>query len=286
MAPKLEGRITVPAGGWDASLTGTSSGTATIPAGDYYLSSAGSQSNDLLAEVASQFSDTTGDTVTCTISAGSSGSGKVTLSSDGGTFEVAWTDTDLRDVLGFENDGNLSGNTSYTSSYSARSLWLPNAAAQSLNGVDSSNWAGRPISNLRLQVNSNGNTYAVAGQSRRERRVVWPAVERERVWSANASVTNQDLETFWEDVIYGSAPWSDQPGGPFRFYPDADTDGTHNTYVARGWEAYRPDTMLRHWTDRWSVDPGVWVEYAGAGSATTTTLNAFQRDSFQNDAFQ
>lgn len=260
---RLESRITVPSGGWSVDIDeGGGAVTITVPAGDYYHSSADSGSRDLLAEFQKQCNDSgsLANTYSFSIAAGEGQSGKVTLSADG-SFSVTWSSTDLRDVLGFESDGDLASASSHTSSEAARSVWISDSTYQTLNGGDSS-WQGWQISNLRAMVNDAGYFYALGGQKRTETQITWPAVSRERTWKANETVTNQSFEKFWEDGILGEANWSSRPGGPVRWYQDADVDGTHVTYNVV-LPQFRPDALRQHWTGAWQivipraiVDPG------------------------------
>ena len=263
---KLEGLVTVPSGGWTVSLTGSSSGDSVLPAGEYYMSSAGDGSNSLLDELASQWSTTTGDTVSLSISGGESGTGKVTITSDA-TLGVTWdsgdSDTTLRTLLGFDADGDLSGSMSYTSRESARAIWLPNTGYQTLNVGN--NWAGIRRSNKRTMVNMAGYSWSLAGQRRAERRIVWPAVARERTWIVDETTTGQSAQQFWRDCVLAEGAWAAEPGGPLRFYEDADTDGTHRTYMATEWSEFAPNTFRTHFVSYWGVATGVLVERPGAG---------------------
>lgn len=262
---KLEGRITTDS--WDITIDeGGGDVVVSLTDGTYYLSSEDSESDGLIAHLQSRLNSdgSLSNTYTVSIAAGEEGTGKVTLSADA-NFDVTWSTTALRDLLGFT--GDVDSASSYESSQSARSLWLPEGSPpQTLNGTDV-NWAGVPVSNKRDQVNDAGYTYSLAGQKRTERMVTWPAVKRHRVWDINETTENQSVEQFWEDVIYGSASWSARPGGPFRYYRDADTDGEYRTYVALGWERMEPQQRLQHWTGRWIVETGRWVEHPGGGTA-------------------
>ena len=270
---RLEGLVTIPSGGWTVSLTGSSSGDSTVGAGEYYMSSPGDGSNSLLDELASQWSTTTGDTITASISGGADGTGKVTLSSDGGTFEVTWDsgdgNTDLRDALGFADDGDLSGATSYTSSRAARSVWVPAAHYQVLNSGN--NWDGVIRSNFRSMVNMAGYSYALAGQRRKEKNIVWPAVAQARTWVTDESVTDQSYERFYIDTVLGEAAWANRPGGPVRFYEDASNDNQYRTYVYVDATDFAPSAFRAHYVGLWQVATGTLVEHPGGGSATTTS---------------
>ena len=99
---KLEARISIPSGGWAFAITDdvVSSQTVTIPNETFYHSSEDSLANDLAASIAAYINAVASDTWTVTISAGEGGTGKYTISADGATCEITWTDTELRDLLG------------------------------------------------------------------------------------------------------------------------------------------------------------------------------------------
>jgi hypothetical protein len=59
------------------------------------------------------------------------------------TFAVTWTDTNLRDMLGFA--GDLSGSSSYTATYTPQYCWVPTRSRADVNEWaedQSNNWRG------------------------------------------------------------------------------------------------------------------------------------------------
>lgn len=247
---KLEAQITVPSGGWDLALTDALAGptTATIPAGTYYHSSAGSTANDFAAEVAVQANAVMGQTWTCTVAAGESGTGKYTIGCDGATCTVTFTDTDARDLMGFT--GNLSGSTSYTSTGQAEGLWLPGYPYQNLNGGGS--WRGHWETDQQVVESARGDVYSVMGRKKRIMELVYPMVTRAKTWVANEATANESFEQFLLDGIYGGAPWGTS-SGPIRFYPDADTDATYGSYAVVGLSSWRPSQIREMFTGIWSI---------------------------------
>lgn len=241
---KLEGQITVPTGGWDTTVGG---GTATIPAGTYYLSSVGSGGNDFLAEVASQFGTAAATSCTCTASLGENGTGIVTITF-GSATAVTWVDTEVRDILGYA--GNLSSGTSHVSTKHARGVWLPNRPYITLNGGGT--WAGWYESDYRSVENSAGYVWAHMGQYKTVNAIEWHSIKRARTWVANESTTNESYERFFLDCIWGTMSGG-TPGGPVRFYPDADTDGTYSTYRLVDLKEFRPEQYSENWTGTWNI---------------------------------
>jgi hypothetical protein len=243
MAPtfgKLEGRITVPTGGW---ATTVGAGTATLTAGNYYMGSG----STFLAEVATRFATAASTTCDVTASLGEAGTGIVTITF-GSAKAITWVDTEVRDLLGFES--NSSSATSHVGTLSARSVWMPTCAYWAKNSVG--NWTGRIRGDFRSVSNSAGYVSAFHGQKRRELELRWSAVKRERIWVANEATGCQSLEQFWLDQIWGEASWA-SPGGPIRFYPDAAQAGTFATYMMTDAELFDPEQASENYVGSWVV---------------------------------
>ena len=257
MAPtkgKLEGRVTVPTGGWTGTINEATGGGAqawTIAAGDYYMSSLDGTANDFIKtwELALETASFNGYSYTATVSAGEDDTGltTVTRASGSGSITIAWTDTEVRDILGFAT-GTQSGSGAYSSTEHVRSLWLPDVEYQSPNGPNVS----RRTSDLAMQRSGAGHVYALSGQRAALIDVNWPALSRAKTWAANEGTPKESWEQFWIDVILGEASWSSNPAGPFRWYPDADTDATYFT-VQGGPRDLNPQALENQWTGLWQV---------------------------------
>jgi hypothetical protein len=248
---KLLHRITVPTGGWDATVGPTE--TATIPAGTYYLPA-------LLDEVADKFATAAGETCTVTAATGEGGTGKVTITF-GAATAVTWVDTDLRDILGFDDD--LLSDASHVSPGSARSVWLPTCPFLTLNSGKDSRWRGHRDGDFRHAMNMSGHVWARHGQHHvRLEPLRWQAVRRDRIWIANESVTGQSFEQFWLDGVWGEAAWG-SPGGPIRWYPDADNDGVWGTYRAIDAMTFLPGQLQESWAGMWGVTMPPMIQVPG-----------------------
>lgn len=109
-------------------------------------------------------------------------SGKVKLSA-GATFTVTWTDTDLRDFLGFT--GNLSGASSYTADNLSPYIWVPGRthtptlAPQGITGA-------KQYDQQRTEAPDGTSVTFLAGATQRRNRVEWAYVARERYWDTEA----------------------------------------------------------------------------------------------------
>jgi len=248
---KLEGRITVPTGGWaiDADDSGAPF-VATVPAGDYYLSSADSGGNDFLAELAAQLNASGTDTWTVTGSFGEGGTGKVTIDCSA-TYSITWDadSADAKALLGFTAD--ISGAaTATTGANHARSLWLPDCPPQTLYGNSSSGWYE---SSTRGQIAPDGTGTVIAGPRRTANQIRWPAVVQGKVLVAYETTTNASFERFWLDSAQGAGSWCIP--GRIRWYPDADTDGTYTTYTwVGGVESNKHAPLQENWAGYYIVD--------------------------------
>jgi hypothetical protein len=246
---KLEARITVPTGGWSMALTDALGGptTCTIAAGTYYHSSDGSLSITLPEQIALAANTVMGETWTCTVAAGESASGKYTLGCSGATCTVTFTDSELRDLLGFT--GDLSGSTSYLSPSQAQGLWLASQGYQKKNGGVGGSWK----TDQQSTVTASGHVYSVVGRKYRHTSIIWPMETRAKCWAENETTTNESFEQFLIDGIWAGASWGTSTG-PLRFYPDADTDATFGTFSALGLEEWDPVELVEHFAGgRWQI---------------------------------
>lgn len=262
---KLEARITVPTGGYDATVGGV---TKTVPAGTYYMSSPGSGARDFLDEVALQFG---ASSVVGSFS--ENGTGLVTISFSGATA-IDWIDTELRDLLGFT--GNLAAAAAHVSTQSARNIWLPDVEWNALNG-SSGYWRGYRESDERSASNPAGYVWVVMGQERVcLDDLAWHGLKQAKVWQANETTVNQSLERFWRDGVWGTAAWG-TAGGPIRFYPVASLDTGYGTYKPLDSKFFRPEQIVRDYVGiwRWPMPKLIQVpgsEAQGLGGTARDTI--------------
>lgn len=249
---KLDAKFTVPSGGWSMSCTDALGGptTVTLPAGEYYHSSVGSLSEDLADALTTAANAPTvmGATWTFSVSAGESGTGIYTISQDGATCTVTFTDVELRDAMGFT--GNLSGSTSYNSTNAAKGLWLPGSVYHNLNG--GAGWGGWWESDKQEVETASGHYYALMGRKKRVMSLDWHMVAQAKTWVANETTVGASFEQFLIDAIYGEASGF-ATGGPLRWHPDADTDGTYKTYSVAGFQSWRPPQERQDFVGRWHI---------------------------------
>lgn len=249
---KWEARIVIPTGNWVASFTDTggtdASAVTLVAANTYYWSSAGNDTNDLAAEIAEQLnaSGTLDGTFTVTISAGESGTGKLTIGSTV-AFTNAWTSTDLRDLCGF--DGNISSTTSAVGDSHVEALWLPDCPVETPYGLSSS---GLPVSTGMVSLSEDGTYTASHGDKHTINEYTYSMVSVSKVVQAQESTVDESYETFWLDAIRGEEPWANA-GRQLKFYKDTDSDGTSIVYNVTS--ARSPDIQRasQDWDGFWAV---------------------------------
>lgn len=191
--------ITVPTGGWDLEYTDSEGGplTATIAAGNYTIA-------ELVAAVQAAIIALTGDVganFTATLSAGESGTGKVTLNTTDTDWSITWTDTDLRDALGFAGDISAVS-TAQTGTKHVVGLWLPgNPSKFSMYGDGA---AGSLVTDYAATVGPTGRVYALFGNSyNKHAGIRWEGVPDHRALAHLESVIGESFESFIRDVMTG-----------------------------------------------------------------------------------
>lgn len=254
---KLEGLIIVPTGGWEIEFddSGGYGGpyTATIPAGEYYLTTPGDGTRSLLDEVEFQLNAEGDGTYTVTVadSESVSGTGQVTITATVDPTTVTWTNTDIRDLLGFTGNITITSNTE-TGPNHARSLWLAYpAASQSLYGGDDKGWHE---SDRRVVESPTGALYGFAANKKRVNSLAWEGVRRRKARIAGESVINESFERFWLDQIIAEAPWS-RADASVCWYPDAGDDATSFGYnVSQGNETSEFQAMRANFVGLWRLE--------------------------------
>jgi hypothetical protein len=233
--PKVEGLLTVSGGSgsggaWRLALTETGGAGVTpvncdVAAADYYLSTA---SSGLLATIQTALTGSTGAaTYAVSISDDDeTGTGKVTISASGGSvtaFAISWTDTAMRDALGFT--GNLSGALTYTSTNASPYLWLPNCnrAGDHPDPASGQSNFGRPVRDTSVTLAPSGVHTAFFYNTRYQSRIRFPCLTGRKVWKAVESTTNESYETFWTNTV--------GKGRRFRYHPDRSSDSAYWTLI-------------------------------------------------------
>lgn len=140
-----------------------------------------------------------GSAWTVSLSTGASGTGQVTIDAPDDTWSITWTSTDLRDLLGFED--NIAGvTTAQTGVAHARGLWMPDCTLFLAHRYK----AAPPSTDLRQTESPDGFVIGHVGNRKyKHRNVRYQLVPFNRVWLADEVVENESLEAFLTDVQWG-----------------------------------------------------------------------------------
>lgn len=195
--------LAVPADSFDVVATTTE--TKTVTAGKYYLYDA-TTGISLLTHVAGLIQGHANVT-TCTGAILENRKVKLTGS---GSFDVTWTDTNVRDMLGFT--GNLSGASSYTATNISPLFWSPlrtespQLAPLGVDGVGvhDTHWAQSATTVITATTNN----------SWRENSFSWRYVAISRMWTS--SEAGGEYYTFYDRVLRRAAP--------FKLYRNVEED--------------------------------------------------------------
>ena len=225
--------------------------TVTLPAGTYYHSSDGSNANTLGEALTTAANAVMGNTWSFSVNTSSSGNAKYQVSATGFTCDASFTDTELRDLLGF--DGDFTSGGSKAADNQAQALWMPSYGWQKKNGKPG---GSARVSDQQTTMNAAGYVYAVQGRDYKTARIIWPMETRAKCWTADESTANESFETFLYDGIWGKAAWGTVTG-PIRFHPDEDADTTedYGTFSVLGMRTWDPSELVEHFAaGRWAIE--------------------------------
>lgn len=171
--------------------------TITLASGKYFLAGYTAEGTRQLVEEIDQKLNATANYGAAAI-AYSYTTGKVTISGMNAGWTLTWTDTALRDLLGFT--GNLTGATSYTATNEARYQWRPTRSWSDHPGTASRVWA--PRSSSLVQVARDGTTTGVVGALLYDAALAYRMLPEARILTPSTGSVNQDLERYYEDVCH------------------------------------------------------------------------------------
>jgi len=222
---RVEAMFTVPTGGWTCTIQGGSDGaglTATLAAGDYYTDS-------MIDATATAFNATaTLDTWTVVWGSSEDGNGKGFIGATGGNCSVTWVDTEWRDLMGYESDGNLSGAILYNSTDQCKMCWFPDGPHVTLLGPNDDGWSE---SDLRSTESPGGAGKTLGGANDKTvNQITWTGISRAKCRIAGESTGNESFQQFHLDGVRGQGPGG-VPGAPWNFYWDADLTAKLNCYA-------------------------------------------------------
>lgn len=254
---RVEAFFTVPSTGNAIAVT-TNAGAATFTwaAGSYTPSSAAAYLQTSLNTQA----PVTAGTWTVTLSTGSSGTGKFTLSVSAGTFSITWTSTALRDVLGFT--ATITTQSSATATTNARGLWLPDCPVD----LDGDPDRAPEVTDSRSTESPTGGTVTLGGNTKYvHKNLRWSHLTRAKVYEGAASVTYSSLQQWFRDTQFNSGHAWFSRGSAFHVYWDnAGTDRilgydlNSGAGPASGWTlspaiaTFEPQKVSQGWIGMWS----------------------------------
>lgn len=195
----------------DLDDNGGSTPTVSLTAGFYYLTGYTGEATEQLCEhITTQIQAEGGDfaDVECTYDAST---GKVSLVAGAGDdIDVTWTDTDLRDLLGFTGDLTELDDTAQEATNEAQYTWRPNRALAGAP-VDVSRLV-QPVSATVVHCSRDGTLTTVRGNTRYAGTLDYVLVDGARVYIPSTGSVNKEFEAFFESVIAA--------GEVIRVYPD------------------------------------------------------------------
>ena len=243
---RWEAEIIVPTGGWDVALVEdapiSDSGTATVTAGTYTWAT-------FLAELVTQLGAAASNTYTVTVDDGDGGTGRTTITAVApNDFSLTWTDTDLRDLLGYT--ATVTGGQVYVSPSHVKGMWLPDCAhVCSVSFGDEIDVSDRTT---LLTPDATNASYLAYNRVRELVDLRYQHITRAKARIVAETYANQSFGTFWRDVIDGDQSYFRI--GKVRIFPDADTDATSYQYwIGDGLSAYRPANIREGWQGLWTI---------------------------------
>lgn len=218
-----------------------SSSAESIAAGSYYLYDA-TDARSLLAAFEDAMTSAGESTVSAIINQG----GYITISA-AATFTVTWTNTTLRDMLGFT--GNLSGASSYTATRWSTLFWSPTYRFQT---ITPDNVEFNRVPDTQINMSRTGKT--VSGVSNHEMEVQQfkaSAVPISRVWTSNAYGGEYRV---WHDTVFEAV-------APFKVYDVTEnTTGTSAQSLSTVMGPYKAREISHDWYNRVIANADVYSD--------------------------
>jgi len=131
--------------------------------------------------------------------------------------ELVWTDTDLRDLLGFT--ATLTGSDTYTATNQCRYIWRPSLSFSKYPGNLTRLFGQRSTSTAG--TSSDGTPYGNAGTILYEGEYSYQLLESGEVVT-DADTVWESYEQFWQDCIHEVVP--------VRVYPDRSLNASDSYY--------------------------------------------------------
>lgn len=244
---RLEGLITIPAGGWQAAINDGAAFNVVLSASVTYTPTELATAFEAALEAGAG----SGQTYTVTIANGEGGTGKVTFTCTA-VFTVTWTSTALRDALGFT--GNLSGATSYTSTNGLLGMWLPDCPMQYRRPRGNGGFTEGGVSQT---ISPSGAVKTIVTTSRTKvPPVSWSHVTLARALQESEANGVRSFERFL-GCLRGT-PSAFLPGSQVRVYWDADMT-VYTAIVPRIPESNDLDPVDENWRGLYACQIEGWA---------------------------
>ena len=181
--------------------------------------------------------------------------GKVTIDYGGVDGDLVWTDTALRDLLGFA--GDLTGADAYEADNQARYVWRPAYTLTDYPGDRTAWWA--PDSTSISRRADDGTTFGLKGEVLYGGDFEYQLLPETDVIICADTVAYESLEQFWLDVVHEAQP--------IRCYPDRTLNAEADIRIAEwaggdegvigSWMEYR-ERQESNYNGDWSVRLPLW----------------------------
>lgn len=189
----------------------------------------------------------------------SSTTGLVSISCSNGVvtpkaWSLSWTDTNLRDVLGFTaNISNVT--TTQTGAAQAKGLWFPDCSLT----VEGDPERAPLVSDAVASVTPTGRVVTHVGNTfRRHRSLTWSHVPIAQVWDAEATYENGSWEEFFTETQLGLGSTWFTPGSPIQIYDhngiQVGADASVAGWYIIGLNSIEPRKSVRDWTGLWRIE--------------------------------
>jgi hypothetical protein len=249
---RLERQIEVPSGNWTCALTDSGgAATVTVAAGEKSFWNQGVTDDTFLEEFEEDLEDAGADNYSVSMAAGEDGTGKITITNDSGNnFQIVWTSTDLRNLLGFS--ATISGATTQTAPNQAQGIWIPNAPLDTEYGSDDDGWWE---SDARSSESSSGHIKTLYTAKKQVNSLRWRGITQAKCRTLKEGTTNESFETFWIDGILAEKVWANGAGGPIMLYWNAGDHTINCKYkiVGDSLTTLAPRKMRDGWLGLWEI---------------------------------
>jgi hypothetical protein len=228
----------------------------------YYQSSAGDDSVAFATRLAALMTTASPNarTYTATIVLdGAETNPTITIAKSAGTFTFTAMTTGFAAALGRSGDMTPTAASFVNTTLAPDGVWMPDCAADILYGLTAGGNTGLRQLAGEVSVGEDGTFAHFAGSTHRKNQITYHGVsKRFTLGESSATYVGEDYHTFWADSIAREANWATGVSN-WRFYPDAEVDGTYVTYNLSDIRAPIISRVDSNWDGLWVVELPVIV---------------------------